>query len=394
MTDLAALLDRTDAVHVAPARSSFALATAELVDFDQVPHDEWDRLARAAAEPNVFYTRAFAEPAKLAFGNDVVAIAVRTPSGELVGLAPVRSRRQSYGLPLRMLLGWTHPFAPLSQPLIAEGNAELVAAALLDFLADSRSGAKLAFWPMLLVDGAFARALVAQTRARGGQSRILHRHARAALVCDASQPVADAVTSKKRKELRRQMRRLAETGEVSFTTARTPAEVAAALDDFLRLEASGWKGRAGTAAERSPDLRQFVTSAVNALAASDQAQVDTLRLNGTAIAAAITLRSGDHAWFWKIAYDETHAAASPGVQLTVAITDQFRAEATTRSVDSCASADHPMINHLWRDRIELADVLIASPGVPSFVVDALCAALRLRSGMASAAKSLRAKLGR
>ncbi len=64
-------------------------------------------------------------------------------------------------------------------------------------------------------------------------------------------------------------------------------------------------------------------------------------------------------WFWKIAYDEAHARSSPGVQLSLDLTEQFLADESLARVDSCATADHPMIDHLWRERLALTDLLIA-----------------------------------
>ena len=81
--------------------------------------------------------------------------------------------------------------------------------------------------------------------------------------------------------------------------------------------------------------------------------------DGRPIAAAITLRSGPHAWFWKIAYDEAFARASPGVQLTLDLTRQMLADQSLAHTDSCATAGHPMIDHLWRERLTLCDLLIA-----------------------------------
>ena len=77
------------------------------------------------------------------------------------------------------------------------------------------------------------------------------------------------------------------------------------------LEASGWKGRAGTAAGRTRDGAAFVQGAVTALAAEGQARIDRLSSTARPIAATITLRAGDCAWFWKIAYDEDARAPRP-----------------------------------------------------------------------------------
>ena len=68
------------------------------------------------------------------------------------------------------------------------------------------------------------------------------------------------------------------------------------------------------------------------------------------------MRSGTSAWFWKIAYDEEVARASPGVQLTLDVTERCSPQPDILHADSCATADHPMIDHLWRERLALADL--------------------------------------
>ena len=74
---------------------------------------------------------------------------------------------------------------------------------------------------------------------------------------ERSHYVEQALGKHHHKELRRCWRRLSETGAVLLTTATEPAAVAAAIEDFLTLEASGWKGRAGTAAAGRQDLQQL-----------------------------------------------------------------------------------------------------------------------------------------
>jgi hypothetical protein len=127
----------------------------------------------------------------------------------------------------------------------------------------------------------------------------------------------------------------------------------------LRLEAAGWKGRAGTAASGQEELDRFVRAAVEGLAGEGRVSIERLLLDGQAIAAAIVLRSGHSAWFWKIAYDEAFARYSPGVMLSVVLTDDLLEDLTVTRTDSCATANHPMIDRLWRERLALCDRLIA-----------------------------------
>src|SRR6185369_7572022 len=130
----------------------------------------------------------------------------------------------------------------------------------------------------------------------------------------------DHIAHKKLKELRRQRRRMDEKGAVTFVSAHDPAQIAPALADYLMLEASGWKGRAGTAARQNPGVLHFMQSAIAALAAEGRVRIDRLTRGAMPLAAAITLAAGGRAWFWKIAYDEAHASFSPGVQLSLDVT--------------------------------------------------------------------------
>jgi hypothetical protein len=80
----------------------------------------------------------------------------------------------------------------------------------------------------------------------------------------------------------------------------------------------------------------------------------------------ILFTSGRGAWFWKIAYDEDVARASPGVQLTLGLTDALLRDATLDWCDSCATSDHAMIDSIWRERRTLTDHLIALESGPQF----------------------------
>jgi hypothetical protein len=70
------------------------------------------------------------------------------------------------------------------------------------------------------------------------------------------------------------------------------------------------------------------------------------------------LRHQDRAFFFKLGIDERFARYSPGVQLTLDLTRHLCADPAIASADSTASADHPMINPIWRGRFAIGDVLI------------------------------------
>src|SRR5262249_16222512 len=151
---------------------------------------------------------------------------------------------------------------------------------------------------------------------------VLQSHHRACLDAtrDADELLQQALGAKKLKELRRQRNRLAEHGAVAFEVARTTSEVAAALETFLALEASGWKGPPGTAPVPHEGDAALIRRATAALAETGQCEIVTLRAGTTAVAAGVVLRHQDRAFFFKVGVDERLAKFSPGVQLTLDLT--------------------------------------------------------------------------
>jgi CelD/BcsL family acetyltransferase involved in cellulose biosynthesis len=344
----------------------------------------WRDLAGRAAEPNVFYDPAFALAAAPVFGRDVESILVWSADAprRLLGLFPFVVTARRYGVKLRLMVGWTHPFAPLGTPLVDRDAGTDVIAAFLDHVASDETLPKHFLLPLLNEAGPVAGALRAALARTGGACAAFDRHRRAVL-----QPGADrldyierAVDKKRRKKWQRQSRRLAELGPLRFTTLTAPADVAGALADFFALEAGGWKGRGGTAIAQHPEIRRFVESAVAALAACGQAQAAQLRCGSRPIACALTLISGNGAWSWKTAYDERFASNSPGVQLYFHLTPALLADAAIAFADSCAVPDHPMIDHIWRERLDVADWLMAQRPGATFALLRRLEALRRRAG--------------
>ncbi len=204
------------------------------------------------------------------------------------------------------------------------------------------------------------RAFAEVLRQDGMRPRLLQSHFRACLDArrDADELLRDALGGKKLKELRRQRSRLGEHGAVRFDVARTPEAIAVAIEIFLALEASGWKGKRGTALGQDEGDAGFIRRATRGLAETGQCEIVTLHAGDTPVAAAIVLRHQDRAFYFKLGIDERFAKFSPGVQLTLDLTRHLCADAVLATANSTASADHPMINPIWRGRLKIGDVLI------------------------------------
>jgi CelD/BcsL family acetyltransferase involved in cellulose biosynthesis len=339
-------------IDAAPLR---APAFVPLTDIDV---EEWRTLAERAIEPNGYYLPDWelAVNATAPGRTGASAIAAWGSQG-MIGLMPVVSLRQATKIPLPALMS-AHPYGTLCTPLIDREAAEDGASRLLQ--AAREGGAHAIVLREVALDGATMKAFNEAMRVEGLRSRILNWHLRAALDArgDADELLREALSAKKLKELRRQRHRLAEHGEVRFEIARAPQEVAGALEAFLALEASGWKGERGTALTQTEGDAAFIRRATLALAERGKCEIATLSAGNTPIAAGIVLRHQTRAFFFKIGVEERFAKYSPGVQLTLDLTRHLCADPAIASADSTASPDHPMINPIWRGRLAIGDVLI------------------------------------
>jgi CelD/BcsL family acetyltransferase involved in cellulose biosynthesis len=348
----------------------------------------WRALAGRAIEPNGYYLPDWelAVNASARGRMGASALAAWSDASGLIGLVPVISIWRACKIPLPALVS-ADPYGTLCTPLLDRDVAEDAVAGILQQA--RQAGAHALMLRDTALDGAAMKAFTKVLRRDGMAPIVLQSHVRACLDAsgDAEEVLRDALGAKKLKELRRQRNRLAELGALDFEVARTAAEMAGAVETFLTLEASGWKGKRGTALGQDEGDAAFVRRATAALAETGQCEIVTLRAGETAVAAAIVLRHQDRAFYFKLGVDERFAKFSPGVQLTLDLTRHLCADPAIAMVDSTAKAGHPMIDPIWRGRLAIGDVLIPlRKGDP--VVPLIRASLALRDAIREPARRL------
>lgn len=359
-----------------PALAPVAPGVPTIMPLSQIPRSAWDSLGNRAVEPNAFFAAGYSVPA-FGRGDRASPRALVAHAGaagrQLIGLLPVVSAWSALRLPVPALVA-RQPYSPLTVPLLCRDHAEAAAGALID--AAAATGARLVSLPAMTLDGPGFDALQAAMLKRGIVATVANQHERAAL--DASQDaetyLRNGLGSKKLKELRRLRHRLDDEGTVVLAVHTEPEAVVGALERFLVLEALGWKGAGGTGLGQSESDAAFVRGA----AGQGMFEIAELTVDERLIASGIVMRQGDRAFFFKIAYDETLSRYSPGVQLTLELTRLFAADPTIALVDSTADAGHPMIDHMWRERLSVGDLLIPTrPNDPiAAAIVALMAARR------------------
>jgi CelD/BcsL family acetyltransferase involved in cellulose biosynthesis len=342
----------------AAAARPLAADTNALMRLTAIGTNPWRGLGERAIEPNAYYLPEWelAVNASVSRRTGASVLSAWNDVG-LIGLLPVVSMSRAYKIPLPALVS-AHPYGTLCTPPLDRDTANDAVSQLM--LKARKAGARALILRDMSLDGPAMKAFTESLQREGLRPRVLQSYLRASLDAarDAEELLQDALGGKKLKELRRQRHRLAEHGAISFDVARLPDEVAAAIETFMKLEASGWKGKRGTALAQDTGDATFIRRATTALAETGQCEIVTLRAGDTPVAAAIVLRHQDRAFYFKLGVDERFAKFSPGVQLTLDLTRHLCADPIIASADSTASPDHPMINPIWRGRFAIGEVLI------------------------------------
>lgn len=325
---------------------------------------EWDMLSEGASEPNPFFESWYLQPSLEALdsGGDVQILTVRN-GGTLIGLMPVERSLRYYSYPLPNIANWTHPNCFLGAPLVARGEETAFWTALLAWADKNPGGALFLHLQHLPLEGALIDALRVVTGSTARPSALVHREERAMLASplSAEDYFAQSMSGKKRKELRRQHKRLSELGEVAITRQSDDTDTERWIAEFLKLELAGWKGKAVSALAASPQTAALFAQALGAAASRGQLERLAITLDGNPIAMLANLTSGAGSFSYKTAFDEDYSRFSPGVLLqreNLAILDNC----DKKWADSCASEDHPMIDRIWRERRAIGRVSIGIGG--------------------------------
>jgi hypothetical protein len=331
--------------------------------FDLV--EELDYLGNRTVEPNVFFNPRFLAPAMPRLEDREVRLAVIRDGDDyrsrLRLLVPFSIERPAVPLGVPIMRSWANPFGPMGTPLIDRDDPLGV---LDDFLAMlARPHLKLPrlfVMPDVRLDGPVAALIKTLSETRSLPLAVTAESARPVLKSDLDGDayLKESLRAHHFREFRRLKRRLAGTGTLEHRVARGPDEVRYAIEAFLALEASGWKGRERTAMAVDRYRAAFAREAVHGLADLDMCRIHTLALDGRTVASLIVFVEQGIAYTWKTAYDETLSAFSPGTLLMIEVTRQHLDDPNIVMTDSCAMPDHPVMSRLWSERSPMGTLVI------------------------------------
>jgi CelD/BcsL family acetyltransferase involved in cellulose biosynthesis len=357
----------------------------------------WSRLGSSAALPAPMNTEAVQAPLfrhRAPPGRRVQIAAMIGEPGELAAVAAFERLGLAQARPVAVSASWMSDLPLAGTPLLARHEPDAALARLIAGVTRLQDTHAVLF--RLVPNDAWFGQMLRQAACRLGVPPpvVLEPFERAGLDTgiDFDSWFNANFARKRRKEFRRLKARLSEQGTLE-AVSRIPDEALSPwIEAFLALEGAGWKGRRGTALASSRDAARFLAEALDRLDERGELLFWRLALDGKPIAMLFAMVSGGTAFLGKIAYDESFARYSPGVLLMLEATRSLLGRPDIRRADSCAVPGHPMIDNLWRDRLPVADMLVAAPGTPEALFQVVAAAERIRRPLRAAAKSLHHRL--
>ena len=341
-------MDRVAVTMVQGTRAR-VIPVAEASEWDL---EAWRDLAARSAEPNPFFEPEFVVPAAahLEDARGAVLVVCEEADGWAACVPATIGRWQGLVRAVRAL---RTSYTYLTTPLVRDGDV-LGRVAELD--AAIRELRRVFVLERYRSDGAIGAAIRRLTETDVRLEALSRTHERA-LLCRREEGEYHGWMSKKHeRDLRRRRRQLEE--EAGETEVVDLSADPGAPRAFLDLEASGWKGREGTAMANVAGAAAFFTELCEGFRQVGRFEMLALRGGERNLAMLCNLRSGEGSYSFKIAHDEEFSKQSPGIQLEMENAGFFHASGSAW-MDSCAEPDNAMINRLWPERREIRTTVLA-----------------------------------
>jgi CelD/BcsL family acetyltransferase involved in cellulose biosynthesis len=264
---------------------------------------EWEELAERV-DGSPFLRPGWILPWLRAFGTGKPeAITVRR-GDELAAVLPMQRKRGR----LSSAANW---HSPVFGPLIADEDAR-------DILLDGLFGAGRPSVELSLLHGETDLLAHIDRSARDAGRMVVERPISACPVVDLAGCFEDyehRLSRNRRRSLRRGRRALEALGNLTFEVHDGLDGLDSELEEMFRVEASGWKGRRGSAIASRAETARFYSDVAHWAADRGWLRLSSLRLDGRAIACDYTIEFQGSWYSLKSGYDEDYRACGPGALL-------------------------------------------------------------------------------
>lgn len=272
--------------------------------------EPWEELA--ASEPTPFCSHAWFSVWWDAFGgDDRLFVALLWDHEALVAAYPLRMRDGR-------LSAMANVHSPLFRPLARDRQAlRQISAAVLD-----RIGRHAQIAPLPADDDALSDL---QQIAHESHTRTMRSQLHISPIVDTVGEF-DAWRASSRPRwgapLERFRRKMTRENAAELRMVETPEDLERELDRGFVVEASGWKGTAGTAIASSPETERFYRGIARAAAARGELRLSGITLDGELAAFDLTLLRNGRLYLLKTGFDERWRRLAPGLVLRLSVIER------------------------------------------------------------------------
>jgi hypothetical protein len=284
-------------------------------------------------------------------GGQATFLLIAEQGDELRFLMPVSGGSGRQRVPVSWLRPWMHDYCFLSTPLLpATDDPDRVWAAVLDYLRRIWP-ASLLVMPLHPTEGPVAAALRRTERQAGPAVRWGPPACRGFLRRRPEPTYArERISGKQLANLARRRRQVGRTlGTAVTTVERATSDLDGAIEQFLELEAKGWKGRNGTALSCRPGHDRFFREVARGFADEGRLMFLSLEAGSTVLAQTTALVAGEGLFGFKRAYDEAFARWSPGALLDLDVIGWFHDMRSLAWLDTCSAPEDVDGSRLFGD---------------------------------------------
>jgi CelD/BcsL family acetyltransferase involved in cellulose biosynthesis len=117
-------------------------------------------------------------------------------------------------------------------------------------------------------------------------------------------------------------RKMGRDHEAEFAIVEAPGDLDTELADGFRVEASGWKGRAGTAIVSAPETEAFYRRIARAFHERHELRLSRISLDGDTAAFDLCILHRGRLHLIKTAYDERYRSLAPGLVTRLSVIER------------------------------------------------------------------------
>lgn len=227
---------------------------------------------------------------------------------QLIGIAPLFIADHE-GQRALMLIG-SIEISDYLDLIVRESDLPRFLSGLLDFLASSRGETWSALdWYNLPDDSPTLAALKAESEARGWNHRQeIYRPTPRIPLTGTFEEYLTGIEKKQRHEIRRKMRRAAESGRVNFYIVDKHADIGPELESFFHLMVQD----PNKASFLHPAMRAHMTAALRAAHTGGYLWLGFLEVDGVKTAASLNFDYKNKLWGYNSGVSRDHMELSPG----------------------------------------------------------------------------------